>query len=309
MGAAKRIAIFGQAAFGREVLLGLVEAGHEVVAVHVPPDRGRPDPLAEEAAARRLPLYRHRSYRHRGAAIPERVEEFLVAAADLNVMPFTTVILPPEIVEAPRLGSLCFHPSLLPRYRGGAAIPWQIMLGEHETGVTIFRPDAGVDSGPIVVQRGGVAIEPTDTAATLYFQKLYPLGLEAMLEAVEAVTRGSARFLRQDESRATTQGLVTDAVARLDWSRPALELDRWIRGCDPQPGAHAEWKGERVRLFDARRIASETPEPPGTVLGIEEGRLQIAARGGLLTVGKVRRGQGPKIPASEAGLSPGDRFA
>ncbi len=105
-------------------------------------------------------------------------------------MPYTTVILPPEIVEAPALGSLCFHPSLLPRFRGGAAIPWQIILGERETGVTVFVPDAGVDTGPIVVQKGGVAIGATDTAASLYFDKLYPLGIEAMVEAVDSGRRG-----------------------------------------------------------------------------------------------------------------------
>ncbi len=304
-----RIAVFGQAAFGRDVLLGLLDAHHEIVAVHVPPSRGRPDPLAEEAESRGLPVLRHRHYRRGGQAIPERVQEYLRAGAELNVMPFTTVILPPEIVAAPRLGSLCFHPSLLPRYRGGAAIAWQIMLGETETGVSVFRPDEGVDTGPVVVQRGGVRIEPADSAGSLYFQKLYPLGVEAMLEAVRLVTQGAARPEPQDESQASFQGLVTDEVARLDWSRPAPELDRWIRGCDPQPGAHAVWKGERVRLYEGRLLPGETSAPPGSILALENGRLLVSARGGRLAVGKVRIGDGPKLPAAEAGISPGDRLA
>lgn len=304
-----RIAIFGQAAFGRDVLGRLAEAGHEIVGVHVPPDRGRPDPLAEEAARRGLRLFRHARYRRRGEAIPELVAEYQTLGAELNVLPYTTVILPVEIVEAPRCGSLCFHPSLLPRYRGGSAIPWQIMLGESETGVSIFRPDAGVDTGPLVVQRGGVRIDETDTAATLYFEKLYPLGIEAIVEAVARVASGNVTATPQDESRASFQGLVNDAVARVDWTRSARDLDRLIRGCDPQPGAHARLAGEVVRLFESRLLPGAPPDPPGSVLGLEEGRLLVAALGGRLAIAQVRRGEGKKVPAAEAGLAAGQRLA
>jgi methionyl-tRNA formyltransferase len=305
----RRVAVFGQAAFALDVMVRLLEAGHELVGVYAPPDGGRPEPLADEAAARGLPLFRYKAFRRRGEAIRERVDEYLALGAELNVLPYTTVILPPEIVEAPPLGSLCFHPSLLPAYRGGAAIPWQIVLGERETGVTVFRPDAGVDTGPIVVQKGGVAIEDTDTAATLYFQKLYPLGVEAMIEAVDAVDRGTARPRPQDESRASFQGLVTDEVARVDWSRSADELGRLVRGCDPSPGAWTERaNGERVRLFDVRVAGTPAGEAPGSVLGLEQGRLRIAARGGSLAVGKLRVGDGAKLAASAGGLEIGERL-
>jgi len=310
----RRIALFGQAAFARDVLARLLDAGHEVVGVYAPPDAaaGRPDPLAEEAAKRGLRSFRYKAFRREGRAIPERVDEYRELGAELNVLPYTTAILPPEIVEAPSLGSLCFHPSLLPRFRGGAAITWQIILGERETGVTVFRPDAGVDTGPIVVQRGGVRIEDADNAATLYFQKLYPLGVEAMLEAVDAVDRGRARPRPQDEASATFQGLVTSEVARIDWQRPAEELDRLIRGCDPQPGAHALLDGVPVRLFDGRRVdeasAGSASEAPGTVLGLREGRLLLAARGGRLSIGRLRVGEGAKLAAPEAGLEAGQRL-
>ncbi len=304
-----KLALFGQAAFGKDVLERLLADGHEVVGVYAPPAGKRPDPLAEEAEARGLPLLRHKRFRRRGEAIPELVEEYRGLGAELNVMPYTTVILPPEIVEAPVHGSLCFHPSLLPRYRGGAAIPWQIILGERETGVTVFRPDAGVDTGPIVVQKGGVAIEEGDNAATLYFEKLYPLGVEAVAEAVALVDRGEATLRSQDEADASFQGLVTDAVARIDWERPAEELARLVRGCDPQPGAHALRSGETVRLFDGRLLPGEAAEAPGTVLGLQDGRLAIAARGGRLSIGTLRVGDGPKAPAAEAGLAAGVRLA
>jgi methionyl-tRNA formyltransferase len=218
------------------------------------------------------------------------------------------MILPPEVVDAPRHGSLCFHPSLLPRFRGGAAIPWQIILGEKESGVTVFRPDEGIDTGPIVVQKGGVEIGPTTTAATLYYQDLYPLGVEALCEAVTLVDRGEAKPRPQDESQASFQGLVDDAVARIDWSRSCQELDHLIRGCDPQPGAFARREAATVRCFDALRLEGVADAPAGTIVAIEEGRLVIAAEGGRLSVGRVRIGDGKKIPAGEAGLAVGERL-
>ena len=305
----RRIAIFGQAAFGRDVLLRVLEAGHEVVAVYVPPDRGRPDPLAEEAAGKGLRLLRHARFRRQGRAIGELVAEYVGLGAEMNLMPFTTVILPPEIVEAPPLGSLCFHPSLLPRFRGGSAIPWQVILGERESGVTVFRPDAGVDTGPIVVQKGGVSISDTETAASLYFDKLYPLGLEAIAEAVRAVDEGTAVPRPQDERLATFQGLVDDAVARIDWTKDAATIDRLVRGCDPQPGAHAQRGGVPVRLFDARLLPGSAERASGTVLALDGDAVVVAAGGGRLRIGRARVGDGKKVAAAQSGLAPGDVLA
>jgi methionyl-tRNA formyltransferase len=305
---ALRIALFGQAAFGKDVLVDLLEAGHQVVGVYVPPDEGRPDPLATEAAARGLRLLRHKRFRRAGAALPELVAEHRALGAELNLLAFVTTILPSEIVDAPRHRSLCFHPSLLPRFRGGSALAWQIILGEQESGVTVFQPDAGADTGPILVQKRGVRILDTDSAGSLYFEKLYPLGVEAIREAVAQVAAGSARFIPQDEAQATAQGLATDAVARIDWTRDARELDRLIRGCDPQPGAHALLRGEKLRLFDGRLLPGPVSSPPGSVLGLEQGRLVLAARGGRLGVGRVRLREGKKLPAAEAGLEAGLRL-
>src|SRR5262245_56302634 len=305
-----RLAYFGQAPFGRDVLVRLLEAGHEVVGVYAPPPGARPDPLAEEAEKRGLPLIRHGSMRRKGAAIPERVAEHAALRADLNVLAFVTMILPPEVVDAPRHGSLCFHPSLLPKYRGGNALAWQILLGETESGVTVFRPDAGVDTGPIIVQKGGVAIEPHHTAASLYFEKLYPLGVDAMVEAVDLVASGRARPTLQDEACASFQGLVTDEVARLDFSRSAVELDRWIRGCDPNPGAHARWREQILRLYGSRLAArAESGAAPGTVVAVTPEALCIAARGGALEVAKVRVGAGAKLAAGAAGIAAGERLS
>ena len=304
-----RIALFGQAAFGRDVFERLVSGGHEVVGVYTPPETRRPDPLAEAARGRGTQLHQVKHFRRKTedgfAPIERRIAEYRALDVELNVLAFVTAILPPEIVDAPRCRSLCFHPSLLPRYRGGNALAWQIIRGEREAGVTVFRPDAGVDTGPIVIQKGGVPIEATDTAGSLYFDKLYPLGVDAVVEAVDAIAAGTARFEPQDEARASFQGLVTDADARVDWSAPAGEIDRLARGCDPQPGAWALRGEEAVRMFDCRLTGEPANGPPGRVLGFDGDVARVAAGDGCLLVGRVRVGPGPKQAARE-GLDSGD---
>jgi methionyl-tRNA formyltransferase len=303
-----RIAIFGQALFGREVSERLADAGHEVVGVYAPPEGSRADPLAALADQRGWPLFRYERFRRKGRAIPELLDEYRSLGAELNVLPFTTAILPEQIVDHPKHGSLCFHPSILPAYRGGAALAWQIISGATESGVSVFRVSGGVDEGPIVVQKRGVAISSTDTAASLYFDKLYPLGVEAMVEAVGGVADGTAIFTAQSEEGASFQGLVTDEVARIDWSRTAEEIDRLIRGCTPGPGAIAEYAGEVARLFGSRLLDGDCDESAGTVLDSEGDELVIAAGRSRIAVSKIRRGGGGKLAAAEAGVAPGVRL-
>ncbi len=307
-----RIAYFGQAPFGRDVLVRLLEAGHEIAGVYAPPTKpgGKNDPLAEEAEKRGLALFRHAAMRKKtGEPIPSRIAEHAALRADLNVLAFVTMILPPEIVDAPRFGSLCFHPSLLPKFRGGNALAWQIIAGEREAGVSVFKPDAGVDTGPIVVQKGPVPILPHHTAASLYFDSLYALGVDATVEAVARVADGSATYRAQDESQAGFQGLVDDVVARIDWTRGAAEIDRLVRGCDPNPGAHARRGDEVVRLYGCTLAAGgEGGAAPGTVLAVDAKGARIAAAGGALQVAKLKVGAGAKTGAAESGIAAGDRL-
>ncbi len=307
-----KLALFGQAAFGRDCLERLRADGHEIVGVFTPPDSGRPDPLGARADELGLPVIRRRHFRTKaGRAIPDAVAEYAGLGAELNVLAFVTAFVPREITDAPRHRSLCFHPSLLPKYRGGAALAWQIILGERESGVSVFVPDDGIDTGPIVVQRGGVAIAPEDTAGTLYFQKLYPLGLDAIAETVRLVDTGAARPRPQDESGASFQGLVDDTVARIDLARPAAEIDRLVRGCDPQPGAFVSFRGAPVRLFDARLESGAPSERPGTLLGVDDAGARIALRGGVLRVARVRADaakEAASVFAARAGMVPGRAF-
>lgn len=306
---ALRIAIFGQAPFGREVTERLAAAGHEIIGVYAPPEGARPDPLAKLASDAGWPLFRYARFRKQGAAIPEIVAEYSRLGADLNVLPFTTAILPPEITDRPRLGSLCFHPSLLPAFRGGAALAWQIILGAEETGVTVFRVDDGVDTGPILVQKGGVAISDSDTTASLYFDKLYGIGIEAMVEAVAGVESGRLVGRAQPADGGSFQGLVRDEDARIDWRRPARELDRLIRGCTPLPGAIAARGADPIRLYGSRLLPASGSEAPGTVLGVDGESLVVAVSGGRLAVAKISLGDGKKVAAAEAGILPGVRLA
>ena len=306
-----RIALFGQGAFGRDCLDRLRADGYEIAGVLAPPDVGKPDPFAARAEELGLRVLRRRFFRTReGKAIPAAVAEHARLGADLNVLAFMTALLPREIIGAPRHGSVCFHPSLLPKYRGGNALAWQVILGERESGVSVFAVDEGTDTGPIVVQKGGVAIEPHDSAGTLYFQKLYPLGVEAVVDAVRLIDTGRAQPRVQDEARASFQRLVDDSVARVDLTRPAAEVDCLVRGCDPQPGAFVRVRGEMLRLFDAWLEPTTHTAPPGTVLSVDGEALRLALAGGVQRVARVGA-PGAKEPAKtfaeRAGLRAGDR--
>ena len=164
------------------------------------------------------------------------------------------------------------------------------------------------------MQKGGAKIDADDTTGTLFFNKLYPLGVEAVLEAVARVDAGTAAPRAQGESQASHQGLVDDDAAAIDLERPAEVIDRLVRGCDPQPGAWLRFRGEPLRLYDAvlDPAPAQAASEPGTVLDIEDGALRIALRGGVLRVGRVRGGAGKEKAAEFArssGLGPGERFS
>ena len=308
---ALRIALFGQADFGLACLERLIENGHKIAAVYTRPAAGRPDVLAQRAEALGLPLTQRRYFQKKdGTPVPAALAEYRRLEVDLNVLASFTAFLPHAITDAPKHKSICFHPSLLPRFRGGAAMQWQIILGERESGVSIFVPDAGVDTGPIVVQKGGVKIAPDDTTATLFFKKLSPLGVEAVVEAVNGIDTGTAEIRTQDESRASFQGLVDDAVAAIDLDRPAAEIDRLVRACDPQPGAFVHFRGEPIRLYGARLHAGDAGEP-GTIISLDEDGVRIALRGGSLHVGRMRAEQAKETASAlceRKGLRVADRL-
>src|SRR5204863_9800695 len=211
-----RILLVGQAAFAEEVLRGLEAAGDTIAAVVCPPDAGpKPDPVKGAALARGIPVHQFRSLK-----APEAQHAFAEARADLGVLAYVTQIVPEPLLHVPRLTSICFHPSLLPRYRGGSAIAWQLIRGETESGITVFWPDAGIDTGPILLQRSA-PVGPDDTAGSLYYQTLYPLGVRTALDAVAPVREGGPPPVAQDESRASYAQPCRDEQPRIRSGRPA----------------------------------------------------------------------------------------
>ncbi|MEO8601280.1 MAG: methionyl-tRNA formyltransferase [bacterium] len=288
-----RIVLFGQAAFAEKVLDGLVARGHDVVAVYCPPDAGpKPDPLKGRAAALALPVHQHATLK--GADIAAEVAGY---AADLGVLAYVTQIIPQAVFDAPRRGSICFHPSLLPRYRGGSAIPWQIIKGETRSGVSVFWVDPGIDTGPLLLQREA-PIGLDDTGASLYYGTLFQLGVAAVLDAVEQIAAGTAPRQPQDESQATYDPLCRDEHARVDWRRPVAEVYNQIRGCDPQPGAYVVRGADKIRLFDARRVDA-AGTAPGRIAAVGADGIIVGASGGAIRIGRLRVGS-QKLAASEA---------
>jgi len=294
-----RIVLIGQAAFAEKVLDGLRGNGHEVVAVYCPPDApgGKLDPVKARAQALDIPVKQHKSLK--GAEVQGEIE---VLHADLAVLAYVTQIVPQNVFDLPRLGSICFHPSLLPKYRGGSAIPWQLIKGESESGVTMFWVDPGIDTGPILLQKSA-PIGPDDTAATLYFNTLFPLGVDVVLESVELIAAGKAPRLPQDETLATYDPLCRDEHAVIDWSRDVAEIYNLIRGCDPNPGAHTLFRGEKLRLFDCRMLAGGS-HTPGVVEEISDGAIVIGANGGAIRAKKARADAG-KVNAAELAAAKG----
>ena len=306
-----RIVVHGQQAFGKSVLEALLERKEDVIAVYCAPEPaqggGRIDPLKEAALARGLPVYQPRSFRNK----PEVWEEFAQLKADLCVMAYVTLIVPEQVLNLPGRGTIQYHPSLLPRHRGPSSINWPIMQGETRTGLTIFWPDQGLDTGPILLQKD-VEIRDSDTLGTLYFDRLYPMGVAALLEAVDLVRAGTAPKIVQDESRATYEGWCKTEHVEVDWGKPLQEIWNLIRGADPQPGAWTKHAGTTVQLFDARKLEGSGSGRPGEVTAVDDTGVTIAVPGGQILITRVRAEGGQKISAAafakSAGLSPGTRL-
>ena len=289
-----RIILIGQAAFAEKSLEKLLGKGEDVVAVYCPPDAagGKPDPVKQKALELAIPVRQHKTLK-----APEVKDEFVGFSADLAILAFVTQIVPPPVFSAPRLGSICFHPSLLPKYRGASAINWALINGENKTGLTLFWVDQGIDTGPILLQKE-VAVDPDDTAGSLYFNKIFPLGVEAIGEAVDLIKAGNPPRIDQDESKATYDPPCRDEHAKIDWSKPAQQVFNLIRGCDPQPGAHTLLQEKSVRLFDCRLERGDGSTAPATITAVDGESLRVALTGGTLVVKRIR-GDGGKIAAAE----------
>jgi methionyl-tRNA formyltransferase len=297
-----RIALLGQAAFAEKALEALVDRGNEIAHVFAPPDSptGKADPLAAKARAMGIPMSQPKSFKNDAA-----FEHFKTLNADLAILAFVTLIVPERILYAPRYKSICFHPSLLPRHRGASGINWAIIQGDAETGVTWFWPDKGIDTGPILIQKR-VPIAENDTVGSIYFNTLFPMGIDAMVEAVTLIKSGNAPAIVQDESKATYEPPCRDEHAKIDFARPAREVFNLIRGCDPQPGAFASLGDKRLRLYEAGFSATRSDAAPGTIVAIDQGGMKVALSGGTITIKRARIDPNPKKLAPTELAAAGD---
>jgi methionyl-tRNA formyltransferase len=299
-----RIALIGQAAFGEKVLEALLGDGEQVAVVYMPPDppAGKGNSFKELAEKSGVPIRQPARMRD-----PDVFEEYKRFEPDLNVMAFVTDIVPLTILDHPRLGTIQYHPSLLPRHRGASAINWAVINGETKTGLSIFWPDEGLDTGPLLLQKE-VAIEPDDTTGALYFNKLFPLGVEALVESVRLVKEGRAPRMPQDLSQGEYEPLCKRMA--IDWMYPVDVVYNVIRGCNPSPGAATSYKGQQVKIFDCERRNVSGLQAPGTITQISEDGLLVAANGGSILVKRLQPAGSAKMKAPEfvgsAGVQVGD---
>jgi methionyl-tRNA formyltransferase len=308
-----RIVVHGQQAFGKAVLEALIKRGENVIAVYVAPEKPgqKADPLKEAAQAAGLPVYQPDSYRK-----PEVWDQFRGLKPDLQVMAFVTLFVPEDFLNIPTHGSIQYHPSLLPTYRGASAINWPIIQGETETGLSIFWPDNGLDTGDVLLQKK-THIGPDDTLGTVYFDRLFPMGVEAMLESVDLVKAGKAPRIKQDEKHATYEGRCGPDNAHIDWGKPWRQIYNLIRGCNPAPGAWTNHNGQKLQIFDSKPLPARDPKGIGGKMGeivvVDGDGFTVVCADGRIRVMRVKPADGPKTGAGEfaaaAKLAVGTRLA
>jgi methionyl-tRNA formyltransferase len=243
-------------------------------------------------------------------------DEFRALKPDLQVMAFVTLFVPEDFLNIPTHGSIQYHPSLLPKYRGPSAINWPIIQGETETGLSIFWPDNGLDTGDVLLQKK-TPIGLEDSLGSVYFDRLFPMGVEAMLESVDLVKAGKTPRIKQDESQATYEGRCTADNARIDWGKPWRQIHNLIRGCNPAPGAWTTLDSQILQVFEAKPLPARDPKgiggKMGEIVAVEADGFTVVCADGRIKVLRVRGADGGKVGAGDyaaaAKLAAGTRFS
>ncbi|WP_090062925.1 methionyl-tRNA formyltransferase [Celeribacter neptunius] len=258
-----RVIFMGSPEFSVPVLDALVEAGHEIACVYCQPPRpagrgkkDRPTPVQARAEELGLPVRHPKNFKD-----PADVVEFEALEADIAVVVAYGLLLPQSILDAPKHGCLNIHASLLPRWRGAAPIHRAILEGDVMSGVCIMQMEAGLDTGPVLL-RQETEITAEDTTATLH-DRLSEMGAEAIVTTLDVLNRLAPEA--QPDEGVTYAKKIDKAEARIDWTRPAAEIDRQIRGLSPFPGAWATLNGERIKFHMSR--VTDGKGAPGEVIG------------------------------------------
>ena len=304
-----RIAIIGQQDFGKTVLDAFLAREDEVAAVFCAPEKegARPDALRAAAQDKGLKVHQFKSLKS-----PEAAAAMKAANADIGIMAYVLQFAPQEFVNIPKHGTIQYHPSLLPKYRGPSSINWPIARGDTKTGLTIFRPTDGLDEGPVILQKE-TPIGPDDTIGSVYFDRLFPMGVQAMLEAADLVVAGKHKEVVQDESQASYEGWFREAETKINWANHVDFVHNLIRAANPAPGAWTTLAGKKLQIFDCRKQVVRTfgavKGKIGEVAEIGATSFSVTTQGGRIEVLKAKHQDGKKVSAAEFvaqnGVTPG----
>ena len=294
-----KIAIIGQQDFGKAVLEAFLARGNQVAGVFCAPEKpgAKADMLKTAAQEKGVQVFQFASLKS-----DEAKNALKALNVELGVMAYVLQFAPQDFVNIPQRGTIQYHPSLLPKYRGPSSINWPIARGDTKTGLTIFRPTDGLDEGPLILQKE-TAIGPDDTLGTVYFDRLFPMGVAATLEAAELVVAGKHREIVQDESRATYEGWFRRAEAKISWANHVDFVYNLIRASNPAPGAWTTLQGKDLQIYDCRKHPVRTfgavKGKIGEVVELSDKSFQVTAQGGRIEVLRAKLGDGKKLSAAE----------
>ena len=299
-----RVIVMGQQAFGKDCLARILDEGRdEVVAVYCEPDRdGRPvDPIKEFALENSLPVLQPGDFSDEAT-----LEELAGFNADLMIMAFVNIFVPEAARDTPDLGSICFHPSLLPLHRGPSAVNWPIIMGAAKSGFSWFYPTDGLDEGDCLLQ-WECEVGPDDTVIDLYFKKIYAPAVESVIEVCDLFRTGDPPRIAPNESEATYERRCTRKHSRIDWNKPVEQVYNLIRGTNPAPGAWTTHSEMELGIFDCARVAGDGIS--SRVMDVSNEGVTVQCVGGRIQIKRVRPSGAGKIPAAEwaaeAGISKG----
>jgi len=302
-----RIVFAGTPEFAAQHLEALLQAGYQVVAVYTQPDRpaGRgqklmPSPVKQLALQRGLPVMQPATLRD-----AEAQHALAALQPDLMVVVAYGLILPQAVLDTPRLGCINSHASLLPRWRGAAPIQRAIEAGDSESGVTVMQMEAGLDTGPMLL-KVSTPIGPSDTGGSLH-DRLAALGAQAVVEAVARLQAGALPGERQDDTLATYAHKLSKDEARLDWQRPAAELERLVRAFNPWPICHSSLAGDVLKVHAARLVPGQGE--PGRILAAGKDGLTVACGTGALQLTRLQLPGGKPLDFADLYNSRREQFA
>ncbi len=294
-----KLAIIGQQDFGKAVLDAFLARGDNVAGVFCAPEKegAKADPLKVAAQEKGVRVFQLPSLKG-----PEAQDALRGLDVDIGVMAYVLQFAPQDFVNIPTHGTIQYHPSLLPKHRGPSSINWPLIRGATKTGLTIFRPTDGLDEGPIILQKE-TAVGPDDTLGSVYFDRLFPMGVAAMVEAADLVVTGKHTETVQDESQASYEGWCRAAEARIYWHDHVDHIYDLIRGCNPAPGAWTTLNGTKLQIFDARKHPIRTfgavKGKIGEICEIGADSIRVTAHGGQIEVFKLKPENAKKLSAVE----------